>query len=76
MRRPSSFAGDLRQVFIGKIDGGFQKGQEVENLILKGLDFFGKAAGALPVGNFQGTLGLGLDQIDHGFGLGRDRCGH
>ena len=60
--------GDL---FLRKIDPGFQQGQEVGQIFADLLDLPAQPALTVQVGQFQGAAGFGLDQVDDRFGLGK-----
>ncbi len=57
-------------VFVGKIDVGFDMGEDEEEIVAEGMDALGEMTGELGMGGVQGELGAGVDEVDHGFGLG------
>ena len=63
--------GDIFQVFFRIIDGDFQAGNEVRQIMAHGTDDFRQPPFKLIDGTGQALAALGLDDIHDGFGLGQ-----
>ena len=63
--------GNIFQVFFRIIDGDFQAGNEVRQIVAHGTDDFRQPPFELIDGTGQALAALGLDDIHDGFGLGQ-----